>query len=401
MKSARLVSGGSSERGRFGRLGDQSGLRQPVATDLLLLAMTHRHGADYRRAIEAVRVAVALMLLLSVVAGCFGQTQPTPQVIYVTPPPTPQIIYVTPPPTPQIIYVTPPPTPTQVPTTVPTVAPTLAPTLSPSVGPVGSPLLYKIKSGDSLAKIANKYHVTVQQILDANPAISDPNHMEVGEVIVIPQAPILTPTSSPSPTKTPAPTATAKPQSAFDLMPNRCRDASAATKLRAKLDADSQQDAVWFGYCSPGTFGPVTWLSANDEYLSPSPDSIVRGDGYGWPFEVVAWRTGQGPVMGVVRLMGASGETANLSIYVVDAANAVARLVWASDTSVYQGYWEWCDFKRFSGSSGQLGFIVTETDSYGVDACQTGPIHSTAYVWQVNALPANGAWPEPEQTASP
>jgi hypothetical protein len=76
--------------------------------------------------------------------------------------------------------------PTVAPSGVPTIGPSVAPTAAPSVGPVGSPRLYKIKSGDSLAKIANKYHVTIQQILDANPSITDPNHIEVGVFIVIP-----------------------------------------------------------------------------------------------------------------------------------------------------------------------------------------------------------------------
>ena len=77
--------------------------------------------------------------------------------------------------------------PTVAPSAAPTIGPSVAPTAAPSVGPVGSPRLYKIKSGDSLAKIANKYHVTIQQILDANPSITDPNHIEVGVFIVIPQ----------------------------------------------------------------------------------------------------------------------------------------------------------------------------------------------------------------------
>jgi len=76
--------------------------------------------------------------------------------------------------------------PSVAPSGAPSIGPTVAPTIAPSVGPVGSPRLYKIKSGDSLAKIANKFHVTVQQILDANPSISDPNHIEVGQLIVIP-----------------------------------------------------------------------------------------------------------------------------------------------------------------------------------------------------------------------
>ena len=73
-----------------------------------------------------------------------------------------------------------------VPTVAPSAIPTAVPTTAPSEGPVASPHLYKIKAGDSLAKIANKFGVTVQQILDANPNITNPNNIFVGQIIVIP-----------------------------------------------------------------------------------------------------------------------------------------------------------------------------------------------------------------------
>jgi len=79
--------------------------------------------------------------------------------------------------------------PSVAPSALPTVGPSVAPTVPASVGPVGTPRLYKIKPGDSLAKIANRFGVSVQDILDANPSITDPNHIEVGQTIVIPPAP--------------------------------------------------------------------------------------------------------------------------------------------------------------------------------------------------------------------
>ena len=51
---------------------------------------------------------------------------------------------------------------------------------------MSSPRLYRIKTGDSLAKIANRFGVTVQDILDANPDISNPNNIFVGQIIVVP-----------------------------------------------------------------------------------------------------------------------------------------------------------------------------------------------------------------------
>jgi LysM repeat protein len=52
--------------------------------------------------------------------------------------------------------------------------------------PSATPRLYRIKSGDQLFKIAKRFHVTVAQILAANPQITDPDHIVVGQVIVIP-----------------------------------------------------------------------------------------------------------------------------------------------------------------------------------------------------------------------
>jgi len=72
------------------------------------------------------------------------------------------------------------------PSVPPSAVPSVTPTQQSTQGPVGSPRLYKIKTGDSLAKIANKFGVTVQDILDANPDISNPNNIFVGQIIVVP-----------------------------------------------------------------------------------------------------------------------------------------------------------------------------------------------------------------------
>jgi LysM repeat protein len=65
---------------------------------------------------------------------------------------------------------------------------TNGPTVAPSATPdsEATPRLYRIKSGDTLAKIANRFKVTVADILAANPQITDPDHIEPGQVIVIP-----------------------------------------------------------------------------------------------------------------------------------------------------------------------------------------------------------------------
>ena len=59
----------------------------------------------------------------------------------------------------------------------------------PSPTPIPTPeqVVYTVKSNDSLSRIAAAYGVTVDHILAANPSITDPNKIAVGDRIVIPQ----------------------------------------------------------------------------------------------------------------------------------------------------------------------------------------------------------------------
>jgi LysM repeat protein len=66
-------------------------------------------------------------------------------------------------------------------------SPTVAPT--PTLEPVATPLVYTVKSGDTLSKIATKYKVTVDQILEANPKITNANRIQPGDKITIPTPP--------------------------------------------------------------------------------------------------------------------------------------------------------------------------------------------------------------------
>ena len=58
---------------------------------------------------------------------------------------------------------------------------------SPTPIPEPTPQTYTIKKGDILNKIAKKFGVTVEQILDANKdTIKNPNKIKVGQEIIIP-----------------------------------------------------------------------------------------------------------------------------------------------------------------------------------------------------------------------
>lgn len=72
---------------------------------------------------------------------------------------------------------------------IPLTTPTQSAEPTAAATPAPSPRFYKVKSGDTLAKIARKNGTTVDDILAANPEITDANDIRVGQFIVIPPAP--------------------------------------------------------------------------------------------------------------------------------------------------------------------------------------------------------------------
>jgi len=70
---------------------------------------------------------------------------------------------------------------------------------------------YTIQLGDSLYGIADKFNVTYDQLLAANPQITDPDFIVVGQVINVPPPSYVAPTPTAAPTAEPTPTVTPKP----------------------------------------------------------------------------------------------------------------------------------------------------------------------------------------------
>jgi hypothetical protein len=87
------------------------------------------------------------------------------------------------------------PLPTATPAAPPTVNPPCTPTptvwrpdpLPTSCTDSGSGRTYRVAAGDSLSKIATRFGVTVRSLLAANPRITNPNLLRIGQVLTIPE----------------------------------------------------------------------------------------------------------------------------------------------------------------------------------------------------------------------
>ena len=58
--------------------------------------------------------------------------------------------------------------------------------LAPTERPAPTPILYTIKHGDTLSKIATAHGITIEQLLAANPTIKNPNKISEGQHITLP-----------------------------------------------------------------------------------------------------------------------------------------------------------------------------------------------------------------------
>jgi LysM repeat protein len=136
------------------------------------------------------RPVIVLLMAGVLVAGC-GSSSPS-----ITARPTPAPPSIT-------VPITASPTPAPPSITMPTAGTTAHPSPPPQT--------YVVAKGDTFSKIAQRFGVTVEGLLAANPSIKNPNQISVGDGIVIPTPPAGS-IETPTPDVTPEPTPAATPE---------------------------------------------------------------------------------------------------------------------------------------------------------------------------------------------
>ncbi|MEE8389357.1 MAG: LysM peptidoglycan-binding domain-containing protein [Anaerolineae bacterium] len=69
------------------------------------------------------------------------------------------------------------------------------------------PLQYTVQEGDTLGAIAQTYDISMEDLMAAN-EITDPNLLQIGQTLIIPSAPLTSPTTDPSVETSPEPATT-------------------------------------------------------------------------------------------------------------------------------------------------------------------------------------------------
>lgn len=68
----------------------------------------------------------------------------------------------------------------------PVASATATPEASPTPEPTNEQVVYTIKRGDTLTEISQKFQVSIDVIIGANPEVTDPNNLRIGQRLIIP-----------------------------------------------------------------------------------------------------------------------------------------------------------------------------------------------------------------------
>lgn len=71
--------------------------------------------------------------------------------------------------------------------TAPSARPSATPAAAPTATPAPAGTSYTVEKGDTLVAIAAKFKITVDALRAANPQVTDPTKLQIGQVLTIPK----------------------------------------------------------------------------------------------------------------------------------------------------------------------------------------------------------------------
>lgn len=135
-----------------------------------------------------------------------------------------------------------------------------SPTPTPTPTPTPSGNTYTVVSGDTMSRIAAKLGVTLDALIAANPQVTNPDYIDVGQILNVPGAvdvPPPTPDPVPDPTPTPTPVPSPPYCSLFNLQYAQTHSGTHKSDVLALQKALAR--TVGLDYSSgPGIYGPLT-----------------------------------------------------------------------------------------------------------------------------------------------
>ena len=137
-------------------------------------------------------------------------------------------------------------------------------------------MTYTVKPGDTLSKIAMRNGVSLAQLLQANPQITNPNNIKVGDVVNVPDSAVTTENTKPLPSN--VPTASTSASAAAGALGQALADALGA--LSAKYETGGKgPGTVSTGV---GDFGGVSYGSYQMASKMGVPTRFVTQPGFPW-----------------------------------------------------------------------------------------------------------------------
>jgi murein DD-endopeptidase MepM/ murein hydrolase activator NlpD len=137
-------------------------------------------------------------------------------------------------------------------------------------------MTYTVKPGDTLSKIAMRNGVSLPQLLQANPQVTNPNNIKVGQVLNVPDSGVTTENTKPLPST--VPTTAASAAAAAGALGQALADALGA--LSAKYETGGKGPGTVS--TGAGDFGGVSYGSYQMASKMGVPTRFVTQPGFPW-----------------------------------------------------------------------------------------------------------------------